>query len=188
MATPCLLVVLRSPLQTSHGRRGAGGCARILILHSEQSARSDCRLGGCVERAVAETGLRARPAVPGHHKAHAEALAQAVQLGGTPVEARGHYAFPPRPRRPRTTCLALPPGSNADGECLPSVPCPCSVSANWRARRQHPGDEAMHWAVLRQALGQDPVPAPSCHEQHARRTCYYRRRGSCRPAVLQRHR
>ncbi|MCB1898311.1 ferritin-like domain-containing protein [Cognatazoarcus halotolerans] len=114
----------------------------------------------------AQSGLLQKPVLAlalqfqGHHKAHAEALAQAVRkLGGTPVEAREHYAFPTETLKTQNDVLGFAAGleRGAVSAYLGAVPL-FRERELASAAASILGDEAMHWAVLRQALGQDPVP------------------------------
>lgn len=114
----------------------------------------------------AGSGLLQKPALAlalqfqGHHKEHADALAKTVrQLGGTPAEARERYVFPTDTLKSQADVLGFAAGleRGAVSAYLGAVPLfhgreLATVAASIL------GDEAMHWAVLRQALGQDPVP------------------------------
>ncbi|MBS0349526.1 MAG: ferritin-like domain-containing protein [Proteobacteria bacterium] len=96
----------------------------------------------------------------GHHKEHADALARTVRkLGGTPAEARERYVFPTDKLKNQADVLGFAAGleRGAVSAYLGAVPLfhgreLATVAASIL------GDEAMHWAILRQALGQDPVP------------------------------
>lgn len=114
----------------------------------------------------AQSGLLQKPVLAlalqfqGHHKAHAEALAQAVRkLGGAPVEARERYAFPTETLKSQNDVLGFAAGleRGAVSAYLGAVPL-FRERELASAAASILGDEAMHWAVLRQALGQDPVP------------------------------
>lgn len=116
--------------------------------------------------AGAGSGLLQKPALDlalkfqGHHKEHADALAKTVRkLGGTPAEAREHYLFPTDKFKSQADVLGFAAGleRGAVSAYLGAVPLfhgreLASAAASIL------GDEAMHWAILRQALGQDPVP------------------------------
>ncbi len=114
----------------------------------------------------AGSGLLQKPALDlalqfqGHHKEHADALARTVRkLGGTPAEARERYVFPTDKLKSQADVLGFAAGleRGAVSAYLGAVPLfhgreLASAAASILA------DEAMHWAILRQALGQDPVP------------------------------
>ena len=114
----------------------------------------------------AESGLLTAAVKPlalefqGHHKAHAQALAGTVKkLGGKPVEAKGRYEFPVEKLKNQADVLqfaaALEKG--AVSAYLGAVPV-FGDRALAQVAASILGDEAMHWAVLRQALGEQPVP------------------------------
>jgi rubrerythrin len=96
----------------------------------------------------------------GHHKEHAEVLATTIKkLGGTPVAAKAKYAFPVETLKTQADVLRFAAGleRGAVSAYLGAVP----VFGNRdlaKAAASILGDEAMHWAVLRNALGEAPVP------------------------------
>ena len=96
----------------------------------------------------------------GHHKQHADVLAKAVQkLGGKPVAPLKDYAFPKDKLKSQTDVLAFAASleKGAVSAYLGAVPILTDRDLA-KAAASILGDEAMHWAVLRQALGQNPVP------------------------------
>ncbi|MDF2766809.1 MAG: ferritin-like protein [Rhodospirillales bacterium] len=114
----------------------------------------------------AESGLLDQPVLDlavtfqGQHKAHRDLLAETVRkLGGTPVEPKAPYDFSDR----RLTSQAEVLGFAADLEqaavsaYLGAVP-QFEDRALAKAAASILGDEAMHWATLRNALGLPPVP------------------------------
>lgn len=115
----------------------------------------------------AESGLLQKPALglaqsfQGHHKAHADLLAKTIaSLGGKPVAAKDKYVFPTSTLKSQADVLrfAATLEKGAVSAYLGAVP----VFGNRdlaKAAASILGDEAMHWAVLRHALGEDPVPA-----------------------------
>ncbi len=114
----------------------------------------------------AGSGLLQKPALDlalqfqGHHKEHADALAKTVRkLGGTPAEARERYVFPTDTLKSQADVLGFAAGleRGAVSAYLGAVPLFHSRELA-SAAASILGDEAMHWAILRQALGQDPVP------------------------------
>ncbi len=128
-------------------------------LGAEQEAIAAYQVG-------ASSGLLQKPVLAlavqfqGHHKEHAAALAATVKkLGGTPVEAKKTYTFPVEKLKTQADVLAFAAEleKGAVSAYLGAVPILddrdlAKVAASIL------GDEAMHWAVLRNALGQNPVP------------------------------
>lgn len=128
-------------------------------LGAEQQAIAAYQLG-------AESGLLQKPVLDlavhfqGHHKAHADVLATAVQkLGGKPVTPLKDYAFAKDKLKSQNDVLAFAASleKGAVSAYLGAVPIFTDRDLA-RAAASILGDEAMHWAVLRQALGQNPVP------------------------------
>jgi len=115
----------------------------------------------------AETGLLQKPVLElalqfqRQHKAHAALLEATVkQLGGTPVAAIQNYDFPVHQLTTQADVLRFAAGleQGAVSAYLGAVPAFDNRDLA-KAAASILGDEAMHWAVLRQALGEDPVPA-----------------------------
>ena len=95
----------------------------------------------------------------GHHKAHAALLAATVaKLGGQPVSAKAKYDFPADQLKSQTDVLkfAAKLEQGAVSAYLGAVPL-FSERDLAKAAASILGDEAMHWAVLRQVLGETPV-------------------------------
>jgi rubrerythrin len=98
----------------------------------------------------------------GHHKEHAKVLADTVKkLGGTPVAAKTKYDFPVSKLKSQADVLRFAAGleKGAVSAYLGAVPLFDNRDLA-KAAASILGDEAMHWAVLRQALGEAPVPGP----------------------------
>ncbi len=115
----------------------------------------------------AESGLLERPVLDlavqfqGHHKAHADLLAATIkQLGGSPVSPRQKYDFPVAQLKTQNDVLRFAAGleQGAVSAYLAAVPAFDNRDLA-KAAAGILGDEAMHWAILRQALGENPVPA-----------------------------
>lgn len=115
----------------------------------------------------AESGLMKKPVLTlavqfqGHHKAHADVLAGTIrELGGRPVSPNAHYTFPTEKLKNQADVLRFATGleEGAVSAYLGAVPLFERRELS-RAAASILGDEAMHVAVLRQALGEDPVPA-----------------------------
>jgi rubrerythrin len=115
----------------------------------------------------AESGLLQKPVLDlavtfqGHHKEHADVLAKTiVKLGGQPVSAKAKYAFPVETLKNQNDVLrfAAMLEKGAVSAYLGAVP----VFGNRelaKAAASILGDEAMHWAILRNALNETPVPS-----------------------------
>ena len=115
----------------------------------------------------AESGLLQKPVLDlavqfqGHHKAHADLLAATIkQLGGAPVAAKQKYDFPVDQLKTQADVLRFAAGleQGAVSAYMSAVPRLENRDLA-KAAASILGDEAMHWAVLRQALGDNPVPA-----------------------------
>jgi rubrerythrin len=128
-------------------------------LGAEQEAIAAYQVG-------AESGLLSKPVLDlavqfqGHHKEHAEVLAKTVRdLGGTPHEAMAMYDFPTDQLKSEADVLrfAAELEKGAVSAYLGAVPLFAERELA-KAAASILGDEAMHWAVLRSALGENPVP------------------------------
>lgn len=115
----------------------------------------------------AESGLLGKSALSvalqfqGHHKEHATALAAAVQkLGGQAVAAKAKYSFPVEKLKSEADVLRFAAGleRGAVSAYLGAVPLFADRELA-KVAASILGDEAMHWAVLRQVLGENPVPS-----------------------------
>jgi rubrerythrin len=97
----------------------------------------------------------------GHHKEHADVLAKTIEkLGGKPVVAKPKYNFPVEQLKSQADVLkfAAKLEQGAVSAYLGAVPLFGNRDLS-KAAASILGDEAMHWAVLRQALGEVPVPS-----------------------------
>ena len=115
----------------------------------------------------AESGLLSKAVLPiavafqGHHKEHAAAIASTVQkLGGKPMVAKEKYQFPVEKLKVEADVLRFAAGleRGAISAYLGAVPL-FADRALAQVAASILGDEAMHWAVLRQVLGEAPVPS-----------------------------
>lgn len=135
---------------------------RILntALAAEQEAIAAYQLGadsGLLRASIRSVALQFQ----GHHKEHAELLASTVQkLGGQPAPARAHYDFPTEGLKAEADVLRFAAGleRGAVSAYLGAVPLFANRELA-KAAASILGDEAMHWAVLRQVLGEVPVPS-----------------------------
>jgi rubrerythrin len=117
----------------------------------------------------AESGLLQKPVLDlavqfqGDHKKHAEILNSTImKMGGKPAMAKKpmEYGFPTANLKSQADVLRFAASleQGAASAYLGAVPAFMSKDlAKYAASIL--GDEAMHWAVLRNALGENPVPA-----------------------------
>jgi rubrerythrin len=143
----------------SGGSKAADAQILNTALAAELEAVAAYQLG-------AESGLLQRPVLDlavqfqGHHKEHADVLAKTVQqLGGKPVLAKRTYNFPVESLKNQADVLrfAARLEQGAVSAYLGAVPLFDNRDLS-KAAASILGDEAMHWAVLRNALGENPVP------------------------------
>ena len=115
----------------------------------------------------AESGLLTKPVLElalsfqGHHKEHVALLSSTVQkLGGKAVLAKAQYNFPVDQLKSQLDVLkfAAKLEQGAVSAYLGAVPLFANRDLA-KAAASILGDEAMHWAVLRQAIGETPVPS-----------------------------
>ena len=115
----------------------------------------------------ADSGLLQKPArdlalvFQGHHKEHADLLAKTVtQLGGRAATPKDKYQFPTETLKTQADVLrfAAMLEKGAVSAYLGAVPAFGNRELA-KAAASILGDEAMHWAILRNALGEVPVPS-----------------------------
>ncbi|RBA24317.1 ferritin-like domain-containing protein [Herminiimonas fonticola] len=115
----------------------------------------------------AESGLLQKPVLDlaltfqGHHKEHADVLAKTIaKLGGKAVNPKDKYVFPVDKLKSQTDVLrfAATLEKGAVSAYLGAVPLFGNRELA-QAAASILGDEAMHWAILRNALGEIPVPS-----------------------------
>lgn len=147
-------------------QKSAGGSAAndVAVLNSALSAELEAiaayQVGagsGLLTPGIKAVALQFQ----GHHKAHADLLAATVnKLGGQAARAKAQYGFPIASLKNEADVLrfAAKLESGAVSAYLGAVPVFDNRDLS-RAAASILGDEAMHWAVLRQVLGEDPVPA-----------------------------
>jgi len=134
---------------------------RILntAISAEHEAVAAYQLGA--ESGLLSSGiLKVAVTFQGHHKQHIDALASAVQkLGGTAVDAQKKYNFPVSKLKKEADVLTFAAGLERGAISAYAGAIPLFDNSNLaKAAASILADEAMHWAVLRQALGLDPVP------------------------------
>ena len=149
----------------------------VLAATTASSAESETRilntaLGAELEAIAAyqvgaESGLLQKPVqdlavtFQGHHKEHADVLAKTIaKLGGKPVAAKSKYTFPTETLKTQNDVLrfAATLEKGAVSAYLGAVPVFGDRDLA-KAAASILGDEAMHWAILRNALGEPPVPS-----------------------------
>lgn len=143
---------------------------------ADQAVESDLRilntaLGAELEAIAAyqvgaESGLMQKPVLDlavtfqGHHKQHADLLAATIgKLGGRAVAAKDKYSFPVDTLKNQTDVLRFAAGleKGAVSAYLGAIPLFGNRDLA-KAAGSILGDEAMHWAILRNAVGDVPVP------------------------------
>jgi len=117
----------------------------------------------------AESNLLQKPVLDlalqfqGHHKAHAEILSVTIEkIGGTPVSAKtlAQYAFPVDQLKAQADVLNFAAGLEKAAASAYLNALPKFHQKNLiKGAASILGDETMHWAILLNALGQDPVPS-----------------------------
>ncbi|MGH1538782.1 MAG: ferritin-like domain-containing protein [Arenicella sp.] len=134
---------------------------RILntAIAAEHEAVAAYQLGA--ESGLLETGvLNVAVAFQGHHKEHIDALSKAVtQLGGSAAGAKKSYQFPVEKLKQQKDVLEFAAGLERGAVSAYAGAIPAFENRDLSAAAASIlADEAMHWAVLRNALGLDPVP------------------------------
>jgi rubrerythrin len=144
------------------GGKSAASDVRILnsALGAELEAIAAYQVG-------ADSGLLQKPVLDlaltfqGQHKEHAEILSKTIaKLGGKPVSAKDKYSFPTDTLKTQADVLrfAATLEKGAVSAYLGAVPVFGDRDLA-KAAASILGDEAMHWAILRNALGEAPVPS-----------------------------
>ena len=145
-------------------KSGASKASDVNILNTALAAELEAV---AAYQVGAESGLLQKPVFAlavqfqGHHKEHADVLAKTVrQLGGKPVDAKSKYQFPVEGLKTQADVLkfAAQLEQGAVSAYLGAVPLFGNRDLS-KAAASILGDEAMHWAILRNALGENPVPA-----------------------------
>ena len=142
--------------------KGGDGEADVRILNTALGAELEAI---AAYQVGAESGLLSAPIktvalqFQGHHKEHADALAATVaKLGGKAVAAKAKYDFPLEKLKSEQDVLRFAAGleQGAVSAYLGAVPV-FGDRALAQVAASILGDEAMHWAVLRQVLAESPV-------------------------------
>lgn len=155
-------VALLSGNEALAAKAGSGTAGDVQILNTALGAELEAiaayQLG-------AESNLLQKPALDlavsfqGHHKEHADVLRKTImKLGGKPAVAKTKYDFPVEQLKSQADVLkfAAKLEQGAVSAYLGAVPLFGDRDLA-KAAASILGDEAMHWAVLRQVLGETPV-------------------------------
>ncbi len=134
---------------------------RILntALNAEREAVAAYQVGA--ESGLLTPGvLKVAVAFQSHHKEHVELLATTIgTLGGQVGEAPAGFDFPVDQLRSQEDVLKFAAGLERGAVSAYAGAIPLFDNRDLSsAAASILADEAMHWAVLRQALGLDPVP------------------------------
>jgi hypothetical protein len=157
------LLATTTGLGRVHGAHAANAEQDVIILNTAISAEHEAV---AAYAAVAGADILSKLALDlgvtfmGHHQEHAEALANAIRsMGGTPTEPQSSYDFPLGDLTDEAAALGFAADleRGAVSAYLGAVPL-FEDRALAGAAASILGDEAMHWAALRFALGQAPVP------------------------------
>jgi rubrerythrin len=158
------LLAGRDALAAVESRGAKSGANDVSILNTALGAEHEAV---AAYQVAADSGLLEKPVLAlatqfqGHHRAHVDLLAGTVtKLGGKPAAAKARYEFPTDKLKSQADVLRFAAllEKGAVSAYLNAVP----VFGNRdlaKAAASILGDEAMHWAVLRHAVGEDPVPA-----------------------------
>ncbi len=134
---------------------------RILntAIAAEHEAVAAYQLGA--ESGLLNSGvLKVAVKFQGHHKEHIDVLADTVRkLGGAAVDAKNSYNFPVSKLKSERDVLMFAASLERGAVSAYAGAIPLFDNSDLaKAAASILADEAMHWAVLRQVLGLDPVP------------------------------
>jgi len=109
---------------------------------------------------LSEGVLKVALTFQGHHKEHIDVLVDTVRkLGGQAVDAKDKYRFPVHKLKKQSDVLMFAAGLERGAVSAYAGAIPVFENSDLaKAAASILADEAMHWAILRQALGLDPVP------------------------------
>ena len=163
-ATAIALLSGSESLAATHKNKGSEA-NDANVLNTELGVEYE---GIAAYQVAGESGLLQKPVLDlakqfqGQHKAHADLLAKTVKkLGGRPTEPKptAEYKFPVEKLKNQTDILrfAADLERGAASAYLGAIPVLDDRDLA-RIIASILGDETMHWAILRQALGENPVP------------------------------
>ena len=162
--TAIALLAGNDVLAAQQGKGKNDGQQDVQILNTALGAELEAIAAyqlGAVSKLLEKPVLDLAVTFQGHHKAHADVLAQTVEkLGGKPAVAKARYDFPLDQLKSQADVLrfAARLEQGAVSAYLGAVPLFGNRDLS-KAAASILGDEAMHWAILRNALGEAPVPA-----------------------------
>jgi rubrerythrin len=157
-------IALLAGKQALAATAGSGDPKDVQILNTALSAELEAIAAyqlGAESKLLEKPVLDLAVTFQGHHKEHAEVLRSTIEkLGGKPVAAKAHYNFPADQLKSQADVLrfAAKLEQGAVSAYLGAVPLFANRDLS-KAAASILGDEAMHWAVLRSALGEAPVPS-----------------------------
>jgi rubrerythrin len=143
---------------------GGGKASDVQILNTALGAELEAIAAyqlGAESKLLQKPVLDLAVTFQGHHKEHADLLAKTIsKLGGKPVSAKAKYEFPVEQLKSQADVLkfAAKLEQGAVSAYLGAVPLFGNRDLS-KAAASILGDEAMHWAILRNALGEAPVPS-----------------------------
>jgi hypothetical protein len=137
--------------------------ADVRILNTALGAEREAvaAYGVGAKSGLLEAGvLKVAVTFQGHHKAHADVLAATIgKLGGTVAEPPKSYDFPVNDLKNQADVLTFAASLERGAVSAYAGAIPLFGNRDLSsAAASILADEAMHWAILRQALGLDPVP------------------------------
>ena len=142
---------------------GKGSSQDVRILNSALGAELEAIAAyqlGAESKLLDKPVLDLAVTFQGQHKEHAALLSKTIQtLGGSPVRAKAKYTFPTDQLKSQTDILRFAASleQGAVSAYLGAVPILKNRDLA-KAAASILGDEAMHLAILRNALGEAPVP------------------------------
>lgn len=156
-------VALLSGRDALAAKSGLGAESDLRILNTALGAELEAI---AAYQVGAESGLLQKPVLDlavtfqGHHKQHADLLSKTIiKLGGKAASAKDKYSFPVDTLKTQTDVLRFAASleKGAVSAYLGAIPVFGSRDLA-KAAGSILGDEAMHWAILRNAVGDVPVP------------------------------
>ncbi|HWI78131.1 MAG TPA: ferritin-like domain-containing protein [Ramlibacter sp.] len=145
-------------------KEGGGKASDVQILNTALGAELEAIAAyqlGAESKLLQKPVLDLAVTFQGHHKEHADVLAKTIaKLGGKAVTAKAKYDFPVEQLKSQNDVLkfAAKLEQGAVSAYLGAVPLFGNRDLA-KAAASILGDEAMHWAILRNALGEAPVPS-----------------------------
>ncbi|HHJ35179.1 MAG TPA: ferritin-like domain-containing protein [Gammaproteobacteria bacterium] len=167
IALSATAITLMSGISPTHAKNSGSSQqqeqdVRILntAISAEHEAVAAYQLGaesGLLSKGVLDVAVHFQ----GHHKEHIDVLSSTVRkMGGDASDARPKYDFPVHKLKNERDVLTFAAGLERGAVSAYAGAIPLFENNDLaKAAASILADEAMHWAILRQALGLDPVPA-----------------------------